>query len=212
MKLISYTCTPNSYCTHVHQTYIVYMLLSVHIALFLDWPEKELHLHNMILLPLPLSWGEFLVNNLTLNFHTSATIFISAFTERSDEICVREVGVSDIRETSTLKSVGNDDLSSVYSVRRSMLLSMQGRCCRCLWLMPHRCNNRHHNPISTIFHHTFFPPLIFICLSSIFSLLHFLSYHIFNENHKSQSHDYRERVAVKVNNIFLCVVETKSIK
>ncbi|KAL0660065.1 hypothetical protein Bca4012_080650 [Brassica carinata] len=78
-----------------------------------------------------------------------------------------------------------------------MLLSMQGRCCRCLWLMPHRCNNRHHNPISTIFHHTFFPPLIFICLSSIFSLLHFLSYHIFNENHKSQSHDYRERVAVK---------------
>ena len=40
MKLISYMCTPNSYCTHVHQTYIVHMLLSVHIAL-LDWPRKN---------------------------------------------------------------------------------------------------------------------------------------------------------------------------
>ncbi|RID46139.1 hypothetical protein BRARA_I02820 [Brassica rapa] len=70
-----------------------------------------------------------------------------------------------------------------------MLLIMQGRCCRPLWSMPHRCNNRHHNPINIIFHHTFFSPLIIICISSIFSLSYFLCYHIFNENPKSQSHD-----------------------
>ncbi|KAF8117407.1 hypothetical protein N665_0011s0123 [Sinapis alba] len=72
-----------------------------------------------------------------------------------------------------------------------MLLSMQGRCCRHLWLMPHRCNNRHHNPKSTIFHHTFFHPLIIIRLSSIFSLSHFflVVFSVIVSSINSQSHD-----------------------
>ncbi|WZZ62925.1 hypothetical protein YC2023_063032 [Brassica napus] len=40
---------------------------------------------------------------------------ILCFTERSDEICVGEVGVSDRGKISTVKSVRNDDVSSVYS-------------------------------------------------------------------------------------------------
>ncbi|KAF8116322.1 hypothetical protein N665_0019s0004 [Sinapis alba] len=76
---------------------------------------------------------------------------------------------------------------------------MQGRCYQRLWSMPHCCNKRHHNPISTIFHHTFLPPLIIIRLFSIFSLSHFSSRFLcYHASINSQSHDYREkRVAVK---------------